>query len=181
MGHQRIASSAPRQKAIAAAAEPSVIKEYGPGPQGALFHERKTSFVYSWQTLATDPCNGRVFCPLLAVAAHKERLAFCKSYARFLLFISAIPPLRVFIAASLSFCITLLAVPSPRPASSAGLHAVHPRQSGDVSLSFTLPSAVTDTRPFFWQNGQPLLVPCFPALLVKKHLFAPRWNALLVF
>jgi hypothetical protein len=45
------------------------------------------------------------------------------------------------------------------------------RHSSDVSLSCTLASAVTGTRSFFWQNGQPLLVLCSPALLVKKCLF----------
>ena len=108
---------------------------------------------------------------LLAVAVHNELLVFCKSHGRFLFFICAVPPLRVFVAADLSFCITLLDVPSPCPASPAMLHAMQLRQSSDVSLACTLPSAITGTRFFFWQSGQPLLVLYSPVLLVKKCLF----------
>jgi len=141
-----------------------------PGPYNALLHARRTSFVYPWRALAPGPCNGSVFCPLLVVSVRKEPLAFCTSYGRFLSFVSAVPPLRVFSAASLSFCITLLAVPLPRPASPARWHAVHLRQFSDVLVSCTLPPAVTGTRSLFWQNGQPLLVLCSSALLVKKCL-----------
>ena len=105
--------------------------------------------------------------PLLAVAVHTELSAFWKSYRRFFPFISAISPLRVFIAGSLSFCITLFDVPSPRPASPARLHAVQLRQSSDVL--FHPPSQAQ--RSFFWQNRQPLLVLCSPAPLVKRCLF----------
>ena len=112
-----------------------------------------------------------MLCPLLAVGVHREHIAFCKSHGRFLPFISAIPSFRMFIAASLPFCNTFLVVSSPRPASSARWYAVQLRHSSDVSLSCTLPSAVTGTKSFFWQNGQPLLVLCSPALLVKKCLF----------
>jgi hypothetical protein len=104
------------------------------------------------------------------VAVHNEHLAIWKSYRRFLPFVSVVLPLCVFLAARLSFCISLLAVPSPRPASPARLHAVHLRQSSDISLSCTFPSAITGTRSLFWQNGQPLLVLCSPALLVQKCL-----------
>ena len=65
------------------------------------------SLVHPWRTFTPAPYKGRVFCtllcPLLAVAVHNELLAFCKPYGRFLPFISAAPPLRVFNAASLFF------------------------------------------------------------------------------
>jgi hypothetical protein len=51
------------------------------------------------------------------------------------------------------------------------LHAAQLRRSSDVSLACTLPSAITGTRLFFWQSGQPLLVLYSPVLLVKKCLF----------
>ena len=112
-----------------------------------------------------------LLCPLLAVAVHDEFLVFCKSHGCFLPFISVIPPLRVLSAARLSFCITLLAVPSPGPASPTRLHAVHLRQSSNVLFFCALPFAVTGTRSLFWQNRQLLLILCSPALLVQKCLF----------
>ena len=125
--------------------------------------------------VSPGPRNGREFCtllcPLLAVAVHNELLAFCKSHGHFLPFISATRPLRVLSAERLSFCITLLTVPSPGPASPTRLHAVHLRQSSNVLFSCAPPFAVTGTRSLFWQNGQPLLVLCSPALLVKKYPF----------
>jgi hypothetical protein len=63
-----------------------------------------------WST--PGPCNGRVLCALLAAAAHTEHVAACKSHGRFLPFVSANSPLRVFSAEGLSLCISLLAVPS---------------------------------------------------------------------
>ena len=121
-----------------------------------------------------------VFCTLLAVTVHEEDIAFCKAYSCFLPFISTIPPLRMFIDASLSFCIALPDVPSPRPGSSARLRAVQLRQFSDVLFSCALPSAVISTRSFLWHNGQPLLVLRFQAFLVKKCLFAARRNSVLI-
>ena len=105
------------------------------------------------------------------MAAHNGHLALCKSQGSALPVISAIPLLPVFIAASLLVCIALLAGPSPRPASPPRLHAVHLRQSSDLLLSCTLPSAAAGTRSLFWQSGQPMLVLCSFALLVEKGLF----------
>ena len=56
------------------------------------------------------------------------------------------------------------------------LHPVQlllPRPSSDVSLFCTLPCATAGTRPFFWQNGPPLLVLCSPALLSGNASWLP--------
>jgi len=40
---------------------------------------RKTSFVRFRLASAPVPCDGRELCPLLAAAAHNERIAFCNN------------------------------------------------------------------------------------------------------
>jgi len=139
---------------------------YGPWPVKVAPPCTQNGLSHSWRTLAPDPYNGGVFGTPLAVAVQNELLAFCKPYGRFVPFISAAPPLRVFSAARLSFCIPLLDVPSPRPASPARLHAVHPRQSSDLLCSCALPSAAQAQDRSSGRTGNP----CRPHLPGQRCL-----------
>ena len=99
---------------------------------------------------------------------HKEWSGFCRSYGLLLSCVSAILPLRIFIATTLPFCI----IPCSQPASFLKVHALQVRQSRDVLFVCIFLSTVIGTRSACCQNGQLLFVQNSEAYLVGMCRFA---------